>query len=99
MRACVALVAAAVLGVAAPTLSLAQTPARTTAIRNGTVVVTLEDGVDHIVTKSARGEIVAESWCVMVDGSYDDFAGLFTRLVDAVGAHDVETVASLMQYP
>lgn len=69
------------------------------AIRSGTVVVTLEDGVDHIVTKSATGETIAESWCVVEDGSYDEFAGLFTRLVAALAAHDVKTVAALMQYP
>lgn len=72
---------------------------RTIPVRNGTVVVTREDDVDHVVTKSAAGDIVAESWCVVSDGSYDEFARLFSRLVAAVGSHDVNTVASLMQYP
>lgn len=42
---------------------------------------------------------MAESWCVVSDGSYDEFARLFIRLVAAVGAHDVNAVASLMHYP
>lgn len=77
----------------------AQSHARSIPITTGTVVVTREDDADHIVTKSATGETMGESWCVVSDGSYDEFARLFTRLVTAIGAHDVNVVASLMQYP
>ena len=79
--------------------SRAQAAARTIPIQDGSIVVTREDGADHVVRTSSDGEVHGESWCVVEDGSYDEFAGLFGRLVTAVQKHDVDAVSSMMQYP
>lgn len=76
------------------------TPApRTLRLGDVALIITREDGADHVVAKNATGDLVSDSWCQIDEGTYDEYAAFFTALQRAVRARDVAGVATLVRFP
>jgi hypothetical protein len=65
----------------------------------GRVTVERKGDDDEVNVEDAKGQLVSQSWCPVVFGSFDATSALFRQLQKAVAAGDKPAVAALMQYP
>lgn len=68
-------------------------------VPGGTVTVTREGDMDHVVVRSSSGDLQSDSWCALDDGSYDEYAAFFAELRRAVTQDTAAAVAGLTRFP